>query len=646
VEQLRIRLPDGKTVEVKPGVKIRELASSLDVDRDVIAAKLDGALVDLDRALSRDCAIDWVRLDSEEGIDILRHSTAHLMAQAVQSLYPGTQVTIGPTIEHGFYYDFKRDKPFAPEEIEKIEARMRELAAENLKVAREEMPRDAAIELFRKMGEEYKVEILRDIPEETVSLYRQGDWVDLCRGPHVPSTEIIRAFKLTGVAGAYWRGDEKNEMLQRIYGTSWPTPEKLKDYLARLEEAKKRDHRKLGAELGLFMISDSIGPGLPLLLPKGAVVRSILERYIVDLERALGYQHVYTPQLARTELYKRSGHWDHFKDNMYPPIRFEDKEELVLRPMNCPHHVTIYQHGLHSYRDLPIRLAELGTMYRYERSGVLSGLSRVRAMTLNDAHIFCLPEQIQPETVAVLKLIERVYRDFGFTDYWFRLSLRNPQDKKNFVDNDAMWNNAERCLRQALEEVGVSYREAPGEAAYYGPKIDVQLNDVLGHSETLSTVQLDFYLPERFGLEYVDRDDQRKRPVMIHRGVISTMERMMAFLIEHYAGNFPLWLAPVQIKVLTVTDAQKEYARGVFEELGRGGWRVELDDRNEKLGYKIREAQMQKVPYAAVIGDREVKDSTIAPRRRGGENLKPTTVKEFMEMLKGEVAQSSRQAES
>jgi threonyl-tRNA synthetase len=429
-------------------------------------------------------------------------------------------------------------------------------------------------------------------------------------------------------------------MLQRIYGTSWPTLKQLEDYLRRLDEAKKRDHRRLGAELGLFMVSDAIGPGLPLWLPKGAVVRSILERYIVDVERSLGYQHVYTPQLARTELYKRSGHWDHFKDNMYPPIRFEDKEELVLRPMNCPHHVMIYQHGLHSYRDLPMRIAELGTMYRYERSGVLSGLSRVRAMTLNDGHIFCLPEQIQSETVGVLRLIERVYRDFGFTDYWYRLSLRNPNDKVKFVDNDEMWDNAERCLRQALDEVGIRYRTALGEAAYYGPKIDVQLNDVLGHSETLSTVQLDFYLPERFGLEYVDRDGQRKRPVMIHRGVISTMERMMAFLIEHYAGNFPLWLAPVQVRVLTVTDQQKEYARRIFEELRAQGWRAELDDYNEKLSYKIRQAQLEKIPYAVVIGDREVRDQTIAPRRRGGETLKPMSVKEFMEMLKGEAPYS------
>ncbi len=638
MEKIQVRLPDEKSLEVLPGLKIQELSASLGMNSNVIAAKIDGVLVDLDRPLSRDCALDWIPLDSAEGLDILRHSTAHLMAQAVQSLFPGTQVTIGPTIEDGFYYDFKRDKSFTPEEIDRIEARMRELAALNLKVNREEMPRQSAVELFRALGEEYKVAILEEIPDETVSLYRQGDWVDLCRGPHVPSTGIIRAFRLTGVAGAYWRGDEKNEMLQRIYGTSFPSEEALREHLRLLEEAKKRDHRRLGTELGLFMISEAVGPGLPLWLPKGAIVRSILERYIVDLERSQGYQHVYTPQLARIDLYKMSGHWDHFKDNMYPPIRFENKEELVLRPMNCPHHIMIYQHELHSYRDLPLRIAELGTMYRYERSGVLSGLSRVRAMTLNDAHIFCTPEQIKSETVRVLQLIERVYRDFGFTDYWYRLSLRDPKDKAKFVDNDAMWENAESCLRQALSEVGIPHKEAFGEAAYYGPKIDVQLNDVLGHSETLSTVQLDFYLPERFGLEYVDKDGQRKRPVMVHRGVISTMERMMAFLIEHYAGNFPLWLAPVQVKVMTVTDNQKDYAHKVFEELKSMGWRVELDERNEKLGYKIREAQIAKVPYAVVIGDKEKRDQTISPRRRGGENLQPMSVKAFVEMLKAEVA--------
>jgi threonyl-tRNA synthetase len=644
MESIHVTLPDGKSVEVHRGARIDEIVPSVAANGNIIAAKVDGRPVDLSRQLENDCALAWVSVDSPDGLDVLRHSTAHLMAQAVQSLFPGTQVTIGPTIEDGFYYDFKRDRAFTPEELEKIEARMEEIARSNLKVTREEMPRSRAIELFRSMGEEYKVAILEEIPDEIVSLYRQGDWVDLCRGPHVPSTGAIKAFKLTGVAGAYWRGDEKNEMLQRIYGTAWPTQQALKEHLRLLEEAKKRDHRKLGQELGLFMISDAVGPGLPIWLPKGALVRSILERYIVDIERGMGYQHVNTPQLARVDLYKQSGHWDHFKDNMYPPMKFENKEELVLRPMNCPHHITIYKHGLHSYRDLPLRLAELGTMYRYERSGALSGLSRVRAMTLNDAHIFCLPEQIQTEAVGVLRLIERVYRDFGFKDYWYRLSLRHPTDKANFVDNDVMWDKAEGYLRQALSEVGVSYREAVGEAAYYGPKIDVQLNDVLGHSETLSTVQLDFYLPERFELEYVDKDGQYKRPVMIHRGVISTLERMMAFLIEHYAGNFPLWLAPVQVKVVTVTDEQLDYARKVSAELKDAGWRVELDERNEKLGYKIREAQLAKIPYALVIGDKEVEAQTVAPRRRGGENLAPLSVNDLIQRLKSEVAQERGEA--
>jgi threonyl-tRNA synthetase len=637
MQNIHITLPD-RVVEVAAGAKAGELLSHQGRNGSIIAARLNGTAVDLNRPIATDGRLEWISADSPEGLDILRHSTAHLMAQAVQSLFPGTQVTIGPTIEDGFYYDFKRDKAFTPEELESIEARMRELANEDLTVVREEMRRDDAIELFRRMGESYKVEILEGIADETVSLYRQGRWVDLCRGPHVPSTGAIRAFKLTGVAGAYWRGDERNEMLQRIYGTSFPTEAALREHLRLLEEAKKRDHRKLGAELGLFMVSDTVGPGLPIWLPKGALVRSILERYIVDLERSLGYQHVHTPQLARTELYKRSGHWDHFKDNMYPPMRFEDKEELVLRPMNCPHHIMVYQHDLHSYRDLPFRLAELGTMYRYERSGVLSGLSRVRAMTLNDAHIFCTPDQIQAETVGVLRLIERVYRDFGFTDYWYRLSLRDPKDKQKYVDNDTMWDQAERCLREALAELGISYQEAEGEAAYYGPKIDVQLKNVLGRSETLSTVQLDFYLPGRFGLEYVDKDGQRKPPVMIHRGVISTMERMMAFLIEHYAGNFPLWLAPVQVKVMTVTDQQKEYARKVSAGLQGLGWRVEFDDRNEKLGYKIRQAQAEKVPYAIVIGDKEVKEQTVSPRRRGGENLKAMALDEFVALLRRESA--------
>jgi threonyl-tRNA synthetase len=643
MDTIHVTLPDGSSVDVRPGTRIDEIATAR-IKKDIVAARVDDRIVDLSRVLEKDSKLEWVSAESADGLDTLRHSTAHLMAQAVQSLFPGTQVTIGPTIEDGFYYDFKRSEAFSPEQLESIEKRMQELIKADLKIVREEMPRHEAIELFRKMGEDYKVEIIEGIPDEKVSLYRQGDWVDLCRGPHVPSTGAIKAFKLTGVAGAYWRGNEQNEMLQRIYGTSWDTRDNLKDYLRRVEEARKRDHRKLGHELGLFMVSDAIGPGLPLLLPKGAMIRSILERYIVDLERSMGYQHVNTPQLARVDLYKQSGHWEHFKNNMYPPMEFENKEELVLRPMNCPHHIIIYKHELRSYRDLPFRLAELGTMYRYERSGALSGLSRVRAMTLNDAHIFCLPEQIQAEAVGVLRLIERVYRNFGFKDYWYRLSLRDPKDKANFVDNDAMWEKAESHLREALKEVGIAYKEAIGEAAYYGPKIDVQLNDVLGHSETLSTVQLDFYLPERFELEYVDKDGQYKRPVMVHRGVISTMERMMSFLIEHYAGNFPLWLAPVQLKIVTVTDHQLDYAKKVSEELRALGWRVELDSRNEKLGYKIREAQLAKVPYAVVIGDKEVEAQIVAPRRRGGENLAPMPLADFVARLRNEVAQEMGEA--
>ena len=644
MDTIHVTLPDGSSVDVRPGTRIDEIAATARVKKDIVAARVDDRIVDLSRVLEKDSKLEWVSAESADGLDTLRHSTAHLMAQAVQSLFPGTQVTIGPTIENGFYYDFKRSEAFSPEQLEAIEKRMQELIKADLKIVREEMSRHEAIELFRKMGEDYKVEIIEGIPDEKVSLYRQGDWVDLCRGPHVPSTGAIKAFKLTGVAGAYWRGNEQNEMLQRIYGTSWDNRDNLKDYLRRVEEARKRDHRKLGHELGLFMVSDAIGPGLPLLLPKGAMIRSILERYIVDLERSMGYQHVNTPQLARVDLYKQSGHWEHFKNNMYPPMEFENKEELVLRPMNCPHHIIIYKHELRSYRDLPFRLAELGTMYRYERSGALSGLSRVRAMTLNDAHIFCLPEQIQAEAVGVLRLIERVYRNFGFRDYWYRLSLRDPKDKAKFVDNDAMWEKAESHLREALKEVGVAYKEAIGEAAYYGPKIDVQLNDVLGHSETLSTVQLDFYLPERFELEYVDKDGQYKRPVMVHRGVISTMERMMSFLIEHYAGNFPLWLAPVQLKIVTVTDHQLDYAKKVSEELRADGWRVELDSRNEKLGYKIREAQLAKVPYAVVIGDKEVEAQIVAPRRRGGENLAPMPLADFMTRLRNEVAQEMGEA--
>ncbi len=575
---------------------------------------------------------------SQEFLDALRHSCAHVMAQAVQELFPGTKISIGPAIENGFYYDFDSPHRFTEEDFPKIEKRMREIAQGNHLFKGQEISFEEAKKFWEARGEKYKVEILEGLKGQKITHYCHDSYTDLCRGGHLENTKLLRHFKLLSVAGAYWRGDEKNPMLQRIYGTAWATKEDLEKHLKMLEEAKARDHRKLGTELRLFAISEKIGPGLPLWLPKGAVIRSILERYIVDLERSLGYQHVYSPALARVELYKQSGHWDHFKENMYPAMQFENKEELVLRPMNCPHHIMIYKNDLHSYRDLPLRIAELGTMYRYERSGVLSGLSRVRAMTLNDAHIFCLPDQIRSEATATLRLIERVYKDFGFKNYWFRLSLRDPADKIKYVDNPAMWDKAERLLKEALSEVGVSFKEAAGEAAYYGPKIDVQLHDALGHSETLSTLQLDFYLPERFDLEYVDKDGARERPVMIHRGIVSTMERMTAFLIEHYAGNFPLWLSPVQVKILTLTDAEEGPARALEEHLLAAGLRASLDLRAEKIGAKIRDAQLEKIPYMIILGPKDVAAKTLSIRLRDGRQTHGVSEEKLIQELTRENA--------
>ena len=636
MEKVRVTLPDGKSVEIDRGAAVRDVASRAGVDGEVIAARVDGTAVDLSRSLVRDCALDWIRLDSEDGIDILRHSTAHLMAQAVQSLYPGTQVTIGPTIEHGFYYDFKRDKAFSPEELEKIEARMYEIAAKDLKVTREEMPRAAAIELFRGMGEDYKVEILKDIPEETVSLYRQGDWVDLCRGPHVPSTSVIKAFKLTGVAGAYWRGDEKNEMLQRIYGTSWPTESALKNYLKLLEEAKNRDHRRLGRELDLFSFHP-VAPASPFFHPKGAAVYNGLIAYMRRLYARYGYQEVVTPQIFDVELWHRSGHYDHFRDSMYF-TRIDDRE-FGVKPMNCPGHTYIYATKKRSYRDLPLRYADFGRLHRYEKSGVTAGLTRVRSFSQDDAHIFCAPDQIGTEMTALVKMLREVYRTFEFNEMQVKLSTR-PEKYLGSLD---VWAQAEDALAQSLKREGIDYKLNPGDGAFYGPKIDFEVFDALRRGWQLATIQLDFQMPERFGLTYIAPDGAEHRPVMIHRALLGSIERFMGILIEHCAGAFPLWLAPVQVKILTVTDAQKDYARGVYEELIAAGWRAELDERNEKLGYKIREAQLEKVPYALVIGDREVKEGTVAPRRRGGENLKATPVKDFMEMLRTEVANATQE---
>jgi threonyl-tRNA synthetase len=569
----------------------------------------------------------------------MRHSAAHVMAEAVQDLFPGARFAIGPAIEDGFYYDIElpRDsegkaRAFSPEDLPAIEARMVESVAANYPFVHSEWPREKALAYFREHDQPYKVELIENLPGRNVGIEEQGPFLDLCRGQHVESTGQIGPFKLMRVAGAYWRGDEHRPMLQRIYGTAWFTQEELDAYLERLEEAKRRDHRKLGKDLELFLNSEEIGAGLPLWLPKGATVRRLLEDYILGVERAQGYQHVYTPNLAKLDLYKTSGHWQHYHDTMYPPMEMESGEELVLRPMNCPHHIQIYKSKMRSYRDLPVRIAELGTMYRLEKSGELSGLSRVRAMTLNDAHIFCTPEQMLPEFIKVVRLVQEAYRVMGFEHYSYRLSLRDPDDKVKFVDNEAMWQQSEAALRQALEQLGLDYDIGIGDAAFYGPKLDVQVANVLGKDETISTIQLDFTLPEKFELEYVGEDGQPHRPVMIHRGILSTMERFMAFLIENYAGNFPVWLAPVQAVVIPIADRHLDYAARVAERLGAAGLRVEVDRRAERMQAKVRDAQLQKVPYMLVVGDKEAEAEAVALRLRSNENLGAVPLARFIEV--------------
>lgn len=571
-------------------------------------------------------------------LDILRHSTAHVMAKAVQRLYPGSMLAIGPPIEDGFYYDIDvPGKQLSTDDFPAIEAEMAKIVAADEAFVRREVSREAALAENQSRGEKYKIEILEGLPEgEVTSFYDTGaDWTDLCRGPHVPTTSHIKAFKLLSVAGAYWRGDEKRPMLQRIYGTSWDSQADLDDYLNRLEEARRRDHRRLGRELGLFTFSDLVGPGLPLWLPKGATIRRELERYVTDLELQRGYQHVVTPDVAKVDMYKTSGHWAHYKDSMFPVMEYGE-EEMVLRPMNCPHHIQIYKHEQRSYRELPLRLAEFGTMWRYEKSGELSGLSRVRRMDLNDAHIFCTPEQIQDEIVGVVRLIEDIYEVLGIKDHWYRLSLWDPNDKEKYVDNPEMWARGERFLKDAMESLGLSYVEAPGEAAFYGPKIDIQLRDPLGHSETISTIQVDFHLPNQFQLEYVGEDGQFHRPVMVHRGVIGTLVRMIAYLIEKYGGSFPLWLAPVQVLAIPIADRHIEYAEQVKAELMKSGIRAEVDTRRERMQNKIRQAEQQRVPYILVMGDRDVQGGTVSVRERGAGDLGAMERAAFVERVRTE----------
>jgi threonyl-tRNA synthetase len=575
-------------------------------------------LVDLSTPLKEDVELQLVTEKDPDALRVVRHSAAHVMATAVLELFPETKLGHGPATDAGFFYDFYRPTPFTPEDMKLIEGRMAEVVARDEKFVREFEPREEGLAHFEADNDFMKVHFIERFtkPGEEISLYRNGKFVDFCRGPHVPSTGRVKAFKVMSLSGAYWLGDEKNPQLQRIYGTAFFSKKDMEDYLNLLEEAKKRDHRRLGKELELFTVNEDVGAGLPLWLPKGATIRRLLEEYILKLERDSGYEHVYTPALAKVDLYVRSGHWAHYHEDMFPPMDMET-EQLVLRPMNCPHHILIYESKLRSYRDLPLRLAELGTMYRYERSGVLSGLSRVRCMTLNDAHIFCTPEQIKEEFSNVMKLVERAYRDLGITRYSYRLSLHDPANKEKYVDNDEMWTLGERVLREALDSLNLPYKESIGDAAFYGPKLDIQLADVMGHEETYSTIQVDFHLPNQFGLHYTAADGKQYRPVMIHRAIVSTMERMISYLIEHYAGAFPLWLAPVQIGLVPISERHQAYAEKVQKQLQDAGFRVELDGRNEKMNAKIRDFTMQKVPYVLVMGDKEAEAEAVSVRTRG-----------------------------
>lgn len=648
MEKITLTFPDGNQKEFDKGVTTEEVAKSISksLAKVSLAGKFNGELVDYHRPLETDGAIEIVTDKSDEALYIMRHSTAHLMAHALTRLYPGIHFGVGPAIDSGFYYDTDKENPLTEEDLPKIEKEMKRIISQNFPIERRQVSREEALELFNQ--DPYKVELINDLPEdEIITVYQQENFVDLCRGVHVPSTGKIKIFKLLSLAGAYWRGNSDNQMMQRIYGTAFFKQADLDEYLRMRQEARERDHRKLGKELGIFMISQEAGSGLPFWLPKGATIRRTIERYIMDKEINLGYDHVYTPIMAKSDLYKKSGHWAHYKDDMFPPMDMGDGEMLVLRPMNCPHHMLIYKDDVHSYRELPIRIAELGMMHRYEKSGALSGLQRVREMTLNDAHIFVRPDQIKDEFKRVLKLIADVYADFNITDYRFRLSYRDPADKEKYFDDDAMWDKAQAMLKEAMDEMELDYFEAIGEAAFYGPKLDVQFKTAIGLEETMSTVQLDFLLPERFDLTYVGEDGQDiHRPVVIHRGVVSTMERFVAYLIEEYKGAFPTWLAPVQAVLLPVNlDAHGDKVEEIQDKLRAKGFRVEVDMRNEKLGYKIRSAQTSKIPYQLVIGDEEVENDTVNIRAYGSSKSFSLPFDEFVSLLEKDLERKSRPAE-
>lgn len=648
---IKLTFPDGAVKEFEEGVTGRQVAKSISnsLAKRAVAIELNGHLKGFDEGIHEEGnvrIIDPKQADTaQEALDILRHSSAHLLAQALRRLHPNIKLGIGPAIENGFYYDTDNGEGFqvSEEELPEIEALMQKLVQEDFPIEGRVVTHQEAKEMFK--NDPYKLEIIHDLPEdETLTVYSQGEFTDLCRGGHVPSTGYIKHFKLLSLAGAYWRGKSENPVMQRIYGTAYFNEKDLKEDIKRRQEAKECDHRKLGKELDLFMVDPEVGQGLPFWLPKGATVRRIIERYIIDKEVAAGYQHVYTPVMANVNLYKTSGHWEHYSDDMFPPMTFEDGESYVLRPMNCPHHIKVYQNHVHSYRELPIRIAELGMMHRYEKSGALSGLQRVREMTLNDSHIFVRLDQIQEEFTRVLNLIREAYRDFNITDYRFRLSYRDPKDTHKYFDNDEMWEKAQAMLKGAMDDLGLDYFEAEGEAAFYGPKLDIQVRTALGNEETLSTIQLDFLLPERFNVTYVGEDGQNThRPVMIHRGIVSTMERFMAYLIEEYKGAFPTWLAPVQAVLIPVSEEKHaDYVYQIANTMKAKGFRVEVDDRNEKMGYKIREAQTQKVPYQLVFGDNEIANAQVTVRKYGSKATESLAMDDFLAILSHDVETKGR----
>jgi threonyl-tRNA synthetase len=633
-DKITVILPDKSKKEYKKGITVADILKDIDsiLAKNALAAQMNGEIVDLSKSIEKDAEIQMLTFDSEIGKKVFWHSTSHLMAQAVQNLFPEVKLAIGPSIEEGFYYDFDKKEPFTPDDLEKIEKGMQKIVKENHPFIRKEIPKSEAIKFFEEKGEKYKVEIISELEDEKVTLYQHDDFVDLCKGPHLPSTGMIKNFKLISIAGAYWKGSEKNPMLQRIYGISFPSQQELDEYLKRIEEIKRRDHRILGRELELFSISDEVGPGLVLWHPKGAQVRKIIEDFWVEEHQKNEYQLIYTPHIARLRLWEKSGHTGFYQENMFSPMLVEN-EPYQLKPMNCPFHILIYKSKIRSYRDLPLKLAELGTCYRYERSGVLHGLMRVRGFTMDDAHIFCKVEQLEEEVIKLLDFSLSILQTLGFEKYDIYLSTR--PDK--FIGDPQNWEKATQALRQALEKDNLQFRVDEGGGAFYGPKIDIKIIDAMGRPWQCTTIQFDFNIPERFDLTFVGPDGKLRRPIMIHRALLGSLERFLGVLIEHYAGAFPLWLSPVQIRVLSITDEQNPYCAEIKNRLQEEGFRTELDDRNEKINYKIREAEKEKIPYMFIIGQKEVQSKLVSVRKHKQGDLGQFDLNEIITKLKGEV---------